>query len=191
MHHIALSFAMLLAILHSALASPTTGINDIIQPLHDPELSNLLSSIEILREKQTNSGLVVRVFRTWSGSECDPGREAKTCPHTKLYFVSGLNEEGLTSVQVWETSSLIGWEVRDMVEIDKDPAKEGLPPELAVSAVVCRAPADVEHGKVHAIKGTPLSPETWWRKFKYRFTVGIGQISVEQDGGPGDYCALY
>jgi hypothetical protein len=191
MHHIALSFAMLLAILHSALASPTTGINDIIQPLHDPELSDLLSSIEILREKQTNSGLVVRVFRTWSGSECDPGREAKTCPHTKLYFVSGLNEEGLTSVQVWETSSLIGWEVRDMVEIDKDPAKEDLPPELAVSAVVCRAPADVEHGKVHAIKGAPLSPETWWRKFKYRFTVGIGQISVEQDGGPGDYCALY
>ena len=184
-----------LAFVVSPLHASATG-HDVsggisVKRIASPALVDVLSSLEIMLETQTKSGLVVRVFRTTQGGECDPGREASTCPRNRLIVVAGENDEGMRSAVARQTSSLIGWETNSERFKDADRTNNSSRDAVTFEAAVCQAPNDVESGKIPAVGGLHASRATWWRKVRYKFTVGLGNISTRQLGAPGAYCDLY
>jgi hypothetical protein len=162
--------------------------------MHNDEVLRILSSLEIVADVKSPSGLHVRIFRTTAAGECDPGNEAKTCPRAQLLFVAGLDEEGLASAHLWETAKLIGWEVRETSVVPKSERREASQmqsPSVTVEADVCRAPGAVESGASPAVGGAKASFKTWWRKMTYDITVSFDKIAITQSGPGGDYCNLY
>jgi hypothetical protein len=164
---------------------------DVVKNVTEPTISSLLAAVDSFKDIQTESGLLVKIYRTSYPGECDPGDEAKTCPRSELLFVSGLNTEGLYSPKTWKTAKLIDWQVNKTTEaVEK--TKDGQPLDtVLVDATVCRAPDAVENGKVPATGGQTASASTWWSKVKFEFIISADRITIRQIGSTGELCDLY
>jgi hypothetical protein len=171
--------------------SQTSRASDLVRPVREPAIVSLLSSIVSFKDIQTDSGLLVKVYQTSGGGECDPDDEARTCPKSSLIFVSGVTTEGVVSPKIWQTAQLIDWQVSkisDRAGMTQDGASDDT---VAVDASACRAPELVESGKVRAKGGKGASASTWWSRITYRFVIHADRIDVKQVGAIGDLCELY
>src|SRR5579872_4169591 len=130
----------------------------------DGSLAEVLSTLEILDEEKLASGLVVRLFRTTYSGECDPHREAQTCPRSQLILILSLPEGGTESPVLWRTNRLIGWGlVRRFEQESTNATANGL--EIKIEVKVCEAPLKVERGQVDGrVAG-------WWRENHYEIRV--------------------
>ena len=126
-------------------------------------------------------GAAVRVLLKWENGECDPGREAETCPHSQL-LVLVINEPGdvRPDVKVWSTERKIHWQIVRWL----DATDSG---KVSFEASVCEpAPrAGAEDAKQPA-GGV-------WRERPYRIDVGLEATSITAltDKATGIQCQFY
>jgi hypothetical protein len=124
-------------------------------------LAHILSSMVILKDSRDPD---VRIILTSDSGECDPNREAFSCPKSQLLISVAEDAEGPQSPVVWSTPRRIGWQ---FVRWLHEPAYVGntLVIDASFEADACEAPPVVESGKVNPRKGG------WWRKTRYLINV--------------------
>ena len=128
----------------------------------------------------------MRLFRTSDPGECDPEREAVTCPHGRLLIVSGVDLEGVFDPVLWQTSRQIGWELIGKAETTEADDTDTFG-RIDFLVKVCEAPRAVETGKVSGKQGG------WWREVKYRIAVTDKATKLVALSQPekGETCSLY
>jgi hypothetical protein len=159
--------AMALRILSGAMwifSVITTSYASSLDPVGNSELIDLLAHVEVINGYEEAGIFVIRIFRTIDPGECDPNREAETCPHSRLWILSGSNNigEGIVNPKLWRTERRIGWEVGEIRHLGVD--NHGFDRTI-ISVTVCETDPDVESGKLNPRIGG------WWKVVPYDIDV--------------------
>lgn len=95
----------------AALAASASKLIErvIVKEKKDQDLADIFASLELISRFELRSGLRVTIYRSLAPGECDPGREATTCPKSRLIIVKSLNKEGPDENQMWMTEELVRW----------------------------------------------------------------------------------
>jgi hypothetical protein len=165
-------------------ATSTPGVK--FDKLQNSELVDLLSNLKVLVDYRFQSNLEVKVMQATYGYECDPDREAATCPRSELLIV--LTSE-MAPPSVWRSPRRIGWRTEKPfkgIETNNnfDPSNLG---HLRFFATVCEAPEDVETGKVNPRVGG------WWTRQRYSVDVSVNGVNLRRatSKAPEENCDLY
>jgi len=150
---------------------------EVIETNKDQNFANMLASLEFLGEIRLRSGLQVRIFRSSDSGECDSGTEAKSCPKSQLYFVRSLVTEGPTNSTLWNSARLIQWKLVGKLSeetVNFQNKQEESFGVVTFELTACRAPENVESGKVDPRKGG------WWFVTRYGVRVTNDGMTVTE-----------
>jgi len=151
---------------HQSVAADLEQVNNHIE-------IDFIGQIDTIRDIQFGSVLHVRIITTVEPGECDPHREAETCPHSRLWIVSGIDVSGLLEPKVWRTERLIGWKILAVQQFERGDV-DGLGRAI-VSASVCEATQDVESGRVDPRTGG------WWHVVPYKLEITKDNVSITRE----------
>jgi hypothetical protein len=181
-----------LARLFATLIAPSAALGVGLVDAHAAEITKFtdksfieaLTKTKQLAEREVDGGAVVRIILKWEDGECDPNREAVTCPHSQLLILT-INAPGdlYPDIGTWRTDRKIRWEFVRWLNADNPTPTD----VTSFEATACEAPPEVESGKVDPRKGG------WWQKVTYRVDVGSNAPSIHAltKRADGARCDLY
>ena len=148
-----------------------------------PDLAQVVASMTILEDYKADP--LVRIVSIVDSGECDPNREAQTCPKSQLLISAAEDGEGPQRPILWQTPRRIDWEFVEWIEKPTFGPKGQI--KAAFETSVCEAPEPVESGRLNPRKGG------WWRSVRYRIEIKdtrATMISMSRYRD-GKECALY